>query len=507
MSVSRRHEGSLLSAARMVEVDQAAIHGGTPGSVLMERAGLAVADAVIGHFTPQPILVLAGPGNNGGDGFVAARHLARRGWPVSVALLGVSEQLRGDAALAASAWQGPLIPATAASVGGGIVIDGLFGTGLRRPLIGEALDVVRALGDGVGRRPPIVSIDIPSGISADTGKILGAAVKADLTVTFFRKKLGHVLLPGREHCGRIEVSDIGISYELLDDCPPLIFENAPERWVSALPRPSIIGHKYVRGHVLVVGGRRMAGAARLAAHAASRAGAGLVSLAVPLASTPLYAGMAESVIIRPFVGPEGLERLLCDPRLAPVLVGPGAGSGPQTRLIVETIAGFGRSMVLDADALTAFSGEADILARLIDGGEVVITPHDGEICRLLSGLAGPGPNEDRLTRCLFAARRLGAVVLLKGPDTVVASPDGRAMISAGAPPTLATAGSGDVLSGVVAGLMAQGMSAFHAASAGVWLHGKAAELGPSGLVAGDLPRLVGLALGACAQHSRQAVPM
>ncbi|TAM82007.1 MAG: NAD(P)H-hydrate dehydratase [Candidimonas sp.] len=469
---------ALLTSEQMRRADQAAIASGVPEVDLMEAAGRAVARRVAACWTRRPLLVLCGPGNNGGDGFVAARHLADAGWPVRVATLGGVERLTGSAAHHARLWRGVTLGAEPALLAGaGLVIDALFGSGLSRPLDGRAADLVRALVDG---GIPVCAVDIPSGVSSDTGEVLGAAAAADETVTFFRGKPGHFLAPGRKLCGVLTVADIGIPEAALDAIAPQVRRNDPAQWLDQYPWCRFDTHKYRRGHVVVLGGATQTGAARLAALAAARVGAGLVTVAAPASAWLVYAASLTSVMVRSIDGADDFQQLLSDDRKNALVLGPGAGVSPATRECVAGALATGRAVVLDADALTVFADDPGALFRGITG-PCVITPHEGEFARLFS------VRGDKLTRALAAARESGAVVVLKGWDTVVAAPDGRAAINANAPPELATGGSGDVLSGLVGGLLAQGMDAFEAAEAAVWLHGEAAAgVGP-GLISSDLP--------------------
>ncbi|HYH17825.1 MAG TPA: NAD(P)H-hydrate dehydratase [Azospirillum sp.] len=466
----------LLSVAEMYRADSLAMAAGVPGPVLMENAGAAIAREIRARWMPRPTVVLCGPGNNGGDGFVVARLLQEAGWPVRLALLGSYTALRGDAAQAVQRWTGPVeAPEPALLDGDPLVVDALFGAGLARPLEGMARTLVDAM---AGRT--VVAVDVPSGVHGDSGAILGAAPQAALTVTFFRAKPGHRLLPGRLRCGETVVADIGIPPAVLDDIRPRQWENGPALWLSHYPWPRADAHKYARGHAVVAGGGRMTGAGRLAARAALRAGAGLVTIACPPEAFAVYAAASPSVIVEPVEDDAGFATLLGDARKNAVLLGPGAGVGVHTRARVLAALAAGKTGVLDADALTAFAGApADLLDRL--DGRWVLTPHDGEFARVFD------VQGDKIARVRAAAARCGAVVLLKGADTVVAAPDGRAAVNTNAPPDLATAGAGDVLAGLVLGLMAQGMPAFEAACAAVWLHGAAGmEVGP-GLIAEDLP--------------------
>jgi NAD(P)H-hydrate epimerase len=469
---------ALLTPAQMGEADRASAAAGVGGPALMEAAGGAVAVAVGARWPMRPVLVLCGPGNNGGDGFVVARHLRAAGWPVKLALLGSRDSLKGDAAGAAGRWTGELAPFTPESLdGAGLVVDAIFGAGLSRVLDGEALRLVEAM---KASRLPICAVDVPSGLDGATGEVRGAAARADLTVTFFRKKPGHLLYPGRGICGDLVVADIGTPVAVLEAIAPDTWENDPGLWLDGYPWPQPEGYKYTRGEVLVLGGEATTGASRMTAHAAARAGAGLVTLAAPAAAWSVYAASLTNAIVRSVHGDADWLALLADARRNAIAIGPGAGVGASTRQYVIDALATRRATVLDADALTSFAEAPETLFRAISG-PCVMTPHAGEFKRLFS------VDGDKLERTRAAAKRAGAVVVLKGPDTVIAAPDGRAAINANAPPQLATGGSGDVLTGFVAGLLAQGMAPFEAAAAAVWLHGAAASEFGLGLVADDLP--------------------
>ena len=483
---------ALLSVAEMGVADRLAIEGGTAEEKLMEAAGRGTADIVRARFPRGAVAVLCGPGNNGGDGFVIARRLARAGWPVRVGLLGPVAGLKGDAALNARRWAGlrgrgsveVLSPAVLKDAS--LVVDALFGAGLSRPLEGPARATIEAVAE---RGLPTVAVDIPSGVDGDTGEVRGAAAPARVTVTFFRKKPGHLLLPGREFCGEVRVIDIGIPAAVLERIAPATFENGPALWLERFPWARTGDHKYSRGHLIVCGGTAMTGAARLAARAGLRIGAGLVTIASAPEAVPIYAGYMPGVLTTALERRSDLARLLADARRRAVLIGPGYGVGRRTREHVATALALGKRVCLDADALTSFADASDSLfaaagANREAGGAAVLTPHEGEFARLFPDLGG-----SKLARARAAAARSGAVVLLKGPDTVIADPGGRAAINANAPPDLATAGSGDVLAGLIAGLLVQGVAAFEAAAIAAWIHGAAGGFGP-GLIAEDLPERV-----------------
>jgi ADP-dependent NAD(P)H-hydrate dehydratase / NAD(P)H-hydrate epimerase len=482
----------VLTTAEMERADRLAIAAGTPGFALMMSAGQAVAEAAMDLAEEGPILVVAGPGNNGGDGFVAAAELAARGRDVSVILLCERDSLEGDAALAARGWKYPVLPFNPHAIGKpALIIDALFGAGLDRAVKGEPLEMIEAIN---ANGATVLAVDLPSGINGTTGAVMGVAVRATETITFFRRKPAHLLLPGRIYCGRVRVADIGIDANVLAQIQPQTFENIPSLWRQSFPVPRIDGHKYDRGHAVIVsGGLAATGAARLSARGSLRAGAGLVTLASPRDALAVNAAALSAVMVRAVDTVVEFAGLLSDKRFNSCVIGPGAGLGERTRDFVLAAMSTKRGLVLDADALTSFAEAPDRLFQAIKDShdpQVVLTPHEGEFPRLFSDISNKHPLRSKLERVRAAAERSGAVVLLKGPDTVVASPQGRATIAANAPPWLATAGAGDVLSGMISGLLAQGVPSFEAASIGVWMHGEAAREAGPGLIAEDLPEVL-----------------
>ena len=389
--------------------------------------------------------------------------------------------------------------------GADLIIDALFGAGLSRPLDGVAAEVVAAI-NASGK--PVLAVDVPSGLDGTTGRADGAVVQATRTVTFFRMKPGHLLLPGRRLCGEVRLADIGIPGRVLAEIGTRTFANRPPLWQPAYAVPGLDAHKYARGHAVVVSGPPdSTGAARLGARGALRIGAGLVTLVGSGAATAINATHCTAVMVRAIPSDGALTEFLSDRRRNAVLIGPGAGVAAATAASVITVLGSAAAAVLDADALTSFALDAteapvkaaglgfvvrsadpepikEALFEAIKAREapVVLTPHEGEFKRLFGDLPG-----SKLERARQAAAISGAVVVLKGPDTVIAAPDGRATINDNAPPWLATAGSGDVLAGFVTGLLAQRMPAFEAACAAVWLHGECANRFGIGLIAEDLP--------------------
>ncbi|HVI87595.1 MAG TPA: NAD(P)H-hydrate dehydratase [Dongiaceae bacterium] len=492
--------GRLVTAAQMRDSEQAAFAAGLDSFVAMRRAGQAVAAAIKQRWAPRPVLVLCGPGNNGGDGYIVARDLQLAGWPITVVASAPAGS--ADARRAAAGVVGPVrVSATGAEAdipwpsAAGLIVDGLFGTGLTRPVTGVAACLIaKANASGA----PIVAIDIPSGVHADTGAAPGSAIEAQRTITFAWAKPGHYLLPGRHLAGELIVADIGLPPQPLSGEGPTILINDGHWWLGELPVPAETAHKFSRGHLLAVGGTTMTGAVRLATRAARRAGVGLATILAPAEAVPIYAAEQPGVIVRRrapgAAGETGaltLAQALEDRRFSAVLIGSGLAPEPETvELLRQALAG-GRPLVIDGGGLDALAqlSQADAAAPNVavpGAAPRVLTPHEGEFQRLCPDLA----DGSKLDRARAAARRFGAVVVLKGADTVIAAPDNHVAINGPAPAYLATAGSGDVLAGIVAGLLAQGMPAFPAAAAAVWLHARAAALFGPGLIAEDLPDLL-----------------
>ena len=468
----------ILSVAEMTAADRAAIDGGTPGSTLMVRAGQAVAEAIQARWAAKDTLVLCGPGNNGGDGFVIARLLAAAGWPVRVALLGDRAQLKGDAALAAAEWEGPVEPLLPRAIGSAkLVVDAVFGAGLSKRLDSIVAETLRlAETSGV----VLVAVDLPSGLSGDLGRPLGYAPKAQLTVSFHRKKPAHVIEPGRGLCGEVVVGDIGLTSPATS-----LFENHPDQWAAKMPWPDAAAHKHARGRLIVISGEVWStGAARLAARSGLRIGAGLVTLLSPPDALGVNAAHIEAVMLRPFDTDLELEAAAGHADAA--IIGPAAGVNEATVANLFALARTGAALVVDADALTAFRDDPAELFSVLDRDDV-LTPHVGEFERIFPGLLKSAP--ERISAARQAAARAHAVVLIKGPDTVIAAADGRCAVNTNGSPWLATAGSGDALAGFIGGLIAQGMDSFEATCAAVWIHARAAALHGPGLISEDLPGL------------------
>ncbi|MBK8157708.1 MAG: NAD(P)H-hydrate dehydratase [Rhodospirillaceae bacterium] len=475
---------AIVSTAAMRAAEQAFFARGQDSFALMQAAGAAVAASIIADHPARDrsMLVLCGPGNNGGDGFIVAALLRDAGYEVSVAAARAADAYQGDAARAALTWSraGPVLPlAGATALAPDVIVDALFGIGLDRPLTGEIAAVINWANGTCAAR---IAIDIASGVGADDGSVLGTAIRAQHTVTFGWPKPGHLLPPGKAHCGRLEVAPIGLDDSLLPAGQQL-FRNDPGLWLATLPEAGLLDHKYSRGHALVIGSSDMPGAGRLASLAARRIGAGMLSVAAPAAILPLFMADQPGIIARPAGRAEDLVEILMDRRISGVLVGSGLVPHAASREAVLTALAAGRPAVVDGGGLTAFADRPEDLFTS-GRGDVVLTPHEGEFARLFPDL-GPAAG-NKLVRVREAARRARAVVVLKGADTVVGAPDGRLAINPEASPYLATAGSGDVLAGLIVGLLVQGMPAFLAACAAVWLHAQAGLNLGAGLIAEDL---------------------
>ena len=449
----------------MVRAEKIKIKSGATVDELREVAGESVFLEIIRRWPPRPVIVLCGPGNNGADGFVVARLLKKAGWPVRVATI--------------SGGKGDICPLTPECLNiGDLVVDALFGAGLKRPIKGAIKETIDLINE---YRFDCVSVDLPSGVEGNTGKVLGVAPKCIVTVTFFRRKVGHLLLPGRDLAGDVVVADIGISESILKEIKPKFFSNAPDFWMNEYPSLKAKYNKYSRGHAIVASGAEMTGAARLASTGARRIGAGVATIVATGSSINLHRADDPGNIVIRIDDKEAFQKFIDDSKKKAILVGPGCGINKRTRDLTLATLLSGVPTVLDADALSVFSEDpVNLFDSIKNGGPTVLTPHEGEYQRIFN-FSG-----SKIRRSIQASKISGAVVLLKGSDTVISSPSGFVCINECAPPTLATAGSGDVLSGFIVGLLAQGMSSFEATCAACWLHSQAAlKFGPA-LIAEDI---------------------
>lgn len=487
-------DNRLIEPARMASIDAAADGSGIHVGTLMERAGRAVAASALKHY-PEAMryAVLCGAGNNGGDGFVAARALLEAGATVCVYLLGDAARLKGAAKKAYDRLsrievdQGCLPLVDFIPRDGDVVIDAIFGAGLSRDVPSGVAAVIHSVTQA---NTPVIAVDLPSGLCGRRGIVLGSAFKAAHTVTFMAKKPGHVLVPGRELCGHLEVFDIGIPRRIVvSHCAPL-WENHPKVWANRLALDDAETHKFKRGHLTVFSGLSYAtGAARMTATAGLRAGAGIVTIAAPEEAIPVLAATMTAIMVTPIQSEAALAAWLDDKRHATCVIGPGFGDLSRLRAFVSLLKGC--ALVLDADGITAFKDDPDALFACFAEEEHprILTPHEGEFARLFPAVHAD-PEMSKVEKALAAAKSSHAVVIYKGADTVIAAPDGRAVVNTNAPASLATAGSGDVLAGICGGLLARQVPAFEAAAAAVWLHGEAARRLGAGLTAEDLAEAV-----------------
>ncbi len=477
----------------MNAADKAAGESGINMWRMMVNAGSAIAAAALKHYPgTQRFAVLCGPGNNGGDGYVAAHCLKEAGAVVTVFRFGPAPE-QGDAEKASALWNGLIQPIEDYEVlPGDVVIDALFGAGLCRPLPETLCALIATINrareeDGLA----VIAADLPSGIDGRTGSFptgsaeAACAMRADRTVTFMCLKPGHLLLPGRDYCGVVELVDIGIPERIVLAHDQNLRVNGPDLWLSTLPRGEAGDHKYSKGHLCVFGGAANAtGASRLAAQSALRSGAGAVTLLAPREALEINTAHLTAVMLKE-ASEEVVEAALQDPRVTGFVIGPGYGVGEAARQMVLRIAS--KPLVLDADAISSFAGHAEMLADRLGGRDTafIMTPHEGEFSRLFPDLTSDN-TLSKIDRARLAAKRMNAVIVYKGADTVIASPDGRTCVNCNAPPWLATAGSGDVLAGIAGALLARGVAAFEAAAAAVWLHAEAGNRAGEGLTAESL---------------------
>jgi hydroxyethylthiazole kinase-like uncharacterized protein yjeF len=472
----------LIEPQAVAALDAACIASGIPGYALMVRAGRAVSAAALRRYPgARRFVVLCGPGNNGGDGYVAAAALAEAG--ARVVVFAMAPPATEDAKRAcADAGCGAQSLSAYEPASGDIVIDALFGAGLARDVSPAVIATMTAV---TVARLPVLAIDIPSGLCGHSGRVRGGAFAAEATVTLVAAKPGMILMPGRALCGDIEIADIGIPRRFLERHAGPVRINGPDLWTDLLIDKAVAGHKYSHGSLVVFsGGAMQTGAARLSASAGLRGGAGLVTMICPADAAAVHAAHLTAVMLKAADSAGDLKTILADDRLNAFVLGPGFGVGAKARDFALMLRD--RRVVLDADAITSFrDAPAALFSAFAGEPRLVLTPHDGEFARLFPDLVSDGALS-KVDRALAAAARANAAVILKGADTVIASPDGRAAINTNAPPWLATAGSGDVLAGLCGALLARGLPVYEAACAAVWHHGEAGQRAGSGLTAETL---------------------
>ena len=463
---------AILTCNNHQELDKKTIKKFIPGNILMENAGKAIFKKIKNKFDKKKrIKILSGPGNNGGDGIVLARLLKEDGFKHVYLFCIVSKnKLKGDARIAADKFNEKFNSFNDFRVSNNdLIIDSIFGSGLKKNISGSIKRIIEKVNS---RKPYCISVDIPSGINGDTGQVQGVALKCKETITFTRKKPGHLLFPGSEHSGNIKVEDIGINLERLS-FKPIIFENHPDNWINKFPWPNQKSHKYTRGFSLIICGDKMTGASRLAARGAARIGCGLLCLGVPKKTFDIYSTENPIALIENIDDENELSKLLKDKKIDTILIGPGLGvSKKKLKLILNVIKYKKKIIVLDADALK--NNFRKILLK--NKTKIIITPHEGEFSNVLKKIKLKNNKIDKLFTTINFTKKTKLNLILKGSKTIICSREGRISINTNSSPFLATGGSGDVLAGMVTGLLAQGMDIFNACCASVWIHGEIARI-------------------------------
>ena len=476
---------AILSCKNHRDLDKKTIKKFISGYTLMENAGKVIFKIIKKKFKKQKkIKILCGPGNNGGDGFVVAKLLKEDGYlNINLFCLVTKKKLKGDAKLAAKKFGDNFKSFSNFKISSNdVIIDGIFGSGLKKNISGNLKKIIEKINL---KKPYCISIDVPSGINGDTGQVQGVAVKSNDTITFTRKKIGHLLSPGKEYCGNIIVTDIGVNLEKLL-FKPHIFENHPDNWKNKFPWPNQKSHKYTRGFTLIICGEKMTGASRLAARGVARIGCGLLCLGVPKKSFDIYSIENPIALIETVDDENDLNNLLKDKRINTILIGPGLGiNKKKLKLILKIIKEKKRIVVLDADALK--NNFKKILLK--NRTKIVITPHEGEFTQVLKDLNIKN-NKNKLSLAIKFVKKTKINLILKGNTTIICSQDGQISINTNSSPFLATGGSGDVLAGMITGLISQGMNIFEACCASVWIHGEIAKIKGPGLIAEDLPEMI-----------------
>ena len=451
---------------------------------LMQKAGKLAAKNIDLLYTKRKTLILCGIGGNGGDGFIIAQELSNKGWDIKVSIVGDQNKIKGDSLKALKILKLKLFNFDKINLDKSkLFIDAIYGIGLSRNINNKECAILNT----IDKHPaPVIAIDIPSGIDCNTGKILGFAAYCDLTITFSTLKIGHILIPGSEKINKIKILDIGISKDVINKIKPDIKINSKNQWLKKIIWPKIDDHKYSRGYSLIIGGpRNMTGASRLAALSAQRAGSGIVALVSDKKAEEIYFNSLTSQLVKTYKNIKEYNSIINEYRVDSIVIGPGLDISNNSILKIKSALKTNKRIVLDAGALTCFKNKLEIFVKMISGKDVIITPHEGELKSILPNLSG-----SLISKALKSAKILNTIVVLKGPTTVIASPNNKAFVNTAGAKWLATAGSGDVLAGIIGGLLSNKMEAFYAAAYGVWMHSEAGKyLGP-GLIAEDIPKIL-----------------
>ncbi|MBT3940232.1 MAG: NAD(P)H-hydrate dehydratase [Pelagibacterales bacterium] len=449
---------------------------------LMEKAGKLAAKNIDSLYTKRKTLILCGIGGNGGDGFIIAQELANKGWDIVTTIVGDQKVIKGDALKALNKLKLKLLNFNDINLDKTkLFIDAIYGIGLSRKINKKECIILNTINNHTA---PIIAIDIPSGVDCNNGQILGFAPFCDLTITFSTLKAGHILLPGSEKINKIKVVDIGISKDIINKIEPNIKINNKNQWVKEINWPKIDDHKYSRGYSLVVGGsKKMTGASRLAAISAQRAGSGIVALASEKEAEEIYFISLTSQLVKSYKNIKEYNAIINESRIDSIVIGPGLDTGNKSILRIKSALKTNKRIVLDAGAISCFKDKLGILIKALSGKDAIITPHEGELKSILPNLSG-----SLISKALKAAKILDTIVVLKGATTVIASPNNEALVNPAGAKWLSTAGSGDVLAGIIGGLLSNKMKTYYAAAYGVWLHSEAGKYLGAGLIAEDIPK-------------------
>ena len=477
-----RYNNQLVTKNTMLTVEKKYISQNNIKSYdLMKKAGSAFAKIIIGNFPKSKVLFICGKGGNGGDGLISACILKKKGWPVSFVLTDIPKNLSKDTSKALDKLK--LSPQNFSDLkikSFDLIVDAIFGIGISRKITGIEKSIISKINSS---KVPIIAIDIPSGVNSDTGEIMGVATNCSFTVTFSRAKIGNILLPGYKNNGHLKIVNIGIPNSYFSKYKPEILTNIDKIWKNKIIFPKIDAHKYLRGYTLIIGGpKSMTGASRLAALAAQRAGSGIVVVAVSKNSENIYFSSLTSQIIKSYRNLKEFRSILDDPRINSIVIGPGLGQGKKTISKMKIIFERKRRAVIDADAISSFQNNIDLLKKITSGSDIVYTPHEGELLKLFPNIKG-----NAIEKSIYAANNLNSTFVLKGPNTLVSNKKtDKIIVNIPGARWLATAGSGDILAGIIGALMATGVESFTSAGLGVYIHSESGKVGGPGMIAEDL---------------------